>query len=77
MKLTKCYANAKQNPEAELLLLISKIYKQKSNPKSMSVFWRLYDYRCKWKIGHIDATKIDLGLEMNTHIVNIKSLPVW
>ena len=77
MRLAKCYANAKQNPKAELLLLVSKKYKQISNPKSMPVFSRLYDYRCKWKIGHIDTTKIDLGLEMNIHIVNTKRLPVW
>ena len=28
----------------------------------------------KWKIDHIDPTQIDQGLDMDTNIVNIKSL---
>ena len=31
----------------------------------------------KRKIDHIDTTLIDLGLDINTNIINIKSVSLW
>ena len=48
----------------------------------MSVFMRLHKWsswkwRWKWKTDHIDTTKIDLSIVMDTNKVNIKSLSIW
>ena len=45
---------------------------------SASILMRFYDqWKWKWKIDHIDTTLIDLGLNMDSSILNIKGVSIY
>ena len=83
MKLAYNQAKAKQHPEDELLLFESYLLSPSTlSPKSKKCIKDKYvclnevtrKWGWKWKIDHIDTTKIVLGLDMDTIYIKYENV---
>ena len=81
VEIGKKSRNTKPHPEAELWLFenyshsSSMLSSEKKKKKQVCLF--SWDYKTNHIADHIDTTKAELSLDMDTNKVNTKSVSVW